>query len=388
MPDSATIRIAVLYSGEERSFPIIANGHRAMLNRARDAWQVDVFIHTWTEPSPAFLSALLPARVVIATHGASDDRHLLSPGTDNSDDDPPRAHGFGQMWRAIEAVSDVAKNHARHAGFEYDYFVRLRPDALWDWPAAVESLKPDCVAIFPSACQGGARFPSDISFVIRESGSSIFHLYSQLPAVRDAYREYGYRYLVPEYFLGWYLFRQRLRWQIAKQPVVILRETGVRWWFESTPSERAIHSGSWAGTYWGDGLGTASNRERWSQDIAEWTGRYSWDAQMGYRNFRLYRALGPAAYLIAIRREGRGANPSKYTRYQRAGVLLRSLPRGPLAIPGALKALAVSPVLTSQLAATLAIALVTRKIRRHRTATRFNMPGANKVRRYFVRSRT
>lgn len=250
------MRVAIVMTGHLRSLGRLRRQHERILARTRRSNDVELFIHTWADPNEresveALVEELLPSAIQVDAPVVFDDRHLLPPGMAQREADTAIAQRFVSMWTSIARGYELSRQ-AERAADPFDVVVRTRPDVLWN--IAHELERYEGTARF-ARYHAGIPEPSDLGFIVpRDRADEVFRLPTRIHEWAGAYRHYGYRVLVPEFALGYYLAWAGLPWDAAKWDAVLIRPDGERRWFDGDPDSRAYKSGRGIHKRFGDGL--------------------------------------------------------------------------------------------------------------------------------------
>lgn len=270
-----TPRVAVVMAGQLRSLPTLAEAHRSWLRELRSSFEVDLFVHSWTDGEPATveqtaIAGLGPVAVALEVAPEIPPSTIFPASTLKPQEAPGvRSQNFSLMWASIQRGYEMACSHEQESGVAYDVYVRTRPDVVWAVVDEVHATLGSGVSHFPRRI-ASTREPFDLAWVAtRGDASQIFTFWSGLAEFRDAYVRHGYRSFVPEFALGRFLESRGVQWRPFDGDVALVRAADHVLWFWQDPWHFAFQATRSVVAPEGDGLPTAMDVDaRLLEDLA------------------------------------------------------------------------------------------------------------------------
>lgn len=252
------VRVAIVMSGHLRSLNRLRPQQQQIIERVRREHDVALFVHTWEDHASSgdlvhgAVAALSPAAVRIDPPGSFEEPDLLAPGSAGREADMGVAQRFTSMWTSIARGFELVLAAEHASGVLFDVVVRTRPDVVWD--IARELGRYSGTARF-AQYHAGKLEPSDLAFIVpRFDADVVFSLATSIRNFAASYAKYGYRVLVPEFALGYYLDWAGIAWEAAYWDAVLVRPDGEEWWFDGDADSRAYKSGRGIHGRFGGGL--------------------------------------------------------------------------------------------------------------------------------------
>lgn len=272
------MRIALLFSGHVRSLRYIVRRQRRNIERLKREHDVCVFLHTWAErdgghsswwrsaSDPVDLSeidqraiSLLEADAVsISSPPHIHDSQLLYAGWRRDPQDLATAQNMAAMWLGISNCFSTAIRYEKRSDCSFDLFIRSRPDLLWNITREVSNYKADHITRFPRRAAASVTV-SDLCFLAnRDVYSELAKFVDRIPDWRNAYQEFGYPKIVPEYALNFYINLYVGGWKPFTTDLALIRDRKTLLYMDQSLGAFARRAGRDRGL---EGFGLASSIE-------------------------------------------------------------------------------------------------------------------------------